>query len=286
MDTVKYLFFYRILNFDSGAQGENLDPEVYKKVMDVVYGSSRGVGQTLDSTWPPSGQKGLEGGVQADAYTTLNPPGKKLSISKSPPDSGGKLTQILNRLENGKHPVLHPRLGPMPTKNAGKQLPPIKKIEDFFHSELGHAHPDFQDAKLGIFDNLGSLEDLFSAKIGPNSRTSYTNNMYNNRSLSEQKPSDQRPYRSSCKVYSDSSKEIFVVDQEGFLGSIPKRVVEPVGEIDKRSVNQETYKGLSGRMVGVGRGLVEGKKRLSLYGDVNISNTINVTNNVINNGGK
>jgi hypothetical protein len=191
----------------------------------------------------------------------------------------------LNRLENGKHPVLHPRLGPMPAKNPGKQLPPIKKIKDFFHSELGHAHPDFQHAKLGMFDNLGSLEDIFSTKIGPNSRTSYTNNMSNNRSASEQKPSDQRPFKSSSKVYSGSSKEIFVVDQEGCLGSIPKRVVEPVGEIDKRSVYQENYKGLSGRMVGVGRGLGEGKKRFNLYGDVNISNTINVTNNVIHNGG-
>jgi hypothetical protein len=262
-----------------------LDPEDYKKVMDVVYGSSRVVGQNLDSTWPPSGQKGLEGGVQADAYTTPNPPSKKLSISKSPPDSDGKLTQILNRLENGKHPVLHPRLGPMPAKNTGKQLPPIKKIEDFFHSERGHAHLYPQDPNPGIFDNLGSLDDLLHGKIGPNSRTSYTNNMYNNRSASEQKPLHQTSYRSSTQGYSASSKEILLADQDAFLGSIPRRVVEAVGEIDRRSIYQETYKGLSGRRVGVGgRVLGEGKKRFSLYGEVNINNTINVTNNEVNNG--
>lgn len=179
-----------------------MDPEDYKNVMDVVYGSSRGVNQNLDSTWPPGGQKGLEGGVQFEGYTSPNPPSKKFSISKSPPDSGGKLTQILNRLENGKHPVLHPRLGPMPPNKTNKQLPPIKKIEDFFHSELGHAHPDFQDPNPRIFDNLGSLEDLFGGKIGPNSRTSHTNHMYNNRSASEQKSTNERgerPYRFSSK---------------------------------------------------------------------------------------
>jgi hypothetical protein len=263
-----------------------LDTEDYKKVMDVVYGSSQGVGPNLDSTWPSSGQKGFEAGVQPDAYTTPNPPSNKLSISKSPHDSDRNLTQILNRLGNGKHPVLHRRLGPMPAKNTGKQLPPIKKIEDFFHSERGHAHPYPKDPNPGIFDNLGSLDDLLHGKIGPNSRTSHTNNMYNSISASEQKPSHQTPYRSSSKGYSASSKEILFADQEAFLGSIPRRLVEAVGEIDQRSVFQETYKGLSGRRVGAeGRVLGEGKKRFSLYGDVNINNTINVTNNVGNNGG-
>lgn len=73
--------------------------------------------------------------------------------------------------------------------------------------------------------------------------------------------------------------------QDGFLGSIPRRVVDAVGDIDKRSVYQETYKGLPGRRVAEARNGVGGgrdKRRFSLYGDVNINNNINVVNNVVN----
>ena len=245
-----------------------------------------------------------------DGYTTPNPPSRKVSVSQSP-DSGGKLTQILSRLENLKIGPDRARLVPMPTSNKTQGLPPIRKMEDFFHIENQLPGNEIPPEKLGGPDGLGSLQDLLG-KVGPNNRNSLANNNHN-RTMSEQRPGGKfYATGDTSKGQQNIFKQPSITDAnlnvgeinergllrnygyntrvdngDGYAGSVPRRVVDAVGEIDKRNVYQDYGKGLSSRGIvevrNSQRGNIGAKKRFSMYGDMNINNTINITNNVINN---